>query len=92
MKNIADSSNTYISIDIAILVYLKRLEKDGENMQNYNTIGIVFECRSPKRHASAADGRDEERRFWRGTEIDQKTDGEQGRGQAGEKYPTVTAD
>jgi lysine 2,3-aminomutase len=41
-KNISDISNTYTSIDIPILDYLKRLEKDGESMQDYDTIWYYF--------------------------------------------------
>jgi lysine 2,3-aminomutase len=41
-KNISDSSNTYTSIDIPILDYLKRLEKDGETTQDYDTIWYYF--------------------------------------------------
>ena len=41
-KNISDISNTYTSIDIPILDYLKRLEKDGEARQDYDTIWYYF--------------------------------------------------
>jgi lysine 2,3-aminomutase len=41
-KNISDTSNTYTSIDIPILDYLKRLEKDGEARQDYDTIWYYF--------------------------------------------------
>ena len=41
-KNISDISNTYTSIDIPILNYLKRLEKDGEARQDYDTIWYYF--------------------------------------------------
>ena len=34
--------NTYSTVDIPILDYLKRLEKDAENLQDYDTIWYYF--------------------------------------------------
>ena len=41
-KNLSNITNTYSSIDVPILDYLKRLEKDGENLQYYDTIWYYF--------------------------------------------------
>ncbi len=41
-KNMAEHSHTYSSVDVPILDYLKRLEEDGENIQDYDTIWYYF--------------------------------------------------
>ncbi len=41
-KNISSHSTTYSSEDVPILDYLKRLENDGENMTDYETIWYYF--------------------------------------------------
>ena len=41
-KNISNNSNTYTSVDVPILEYLKRLESDGENLKEYDTIWYYF--------------------------------------------------
>ncbi len=41
-KNLSNTTNTYSYVDVPILDYLKRLEKDGENIQDYYTIWYYF--------------------------------------------------
>ncbi len=41
-KNIGSVTKTYSFVDVPILDYLKRLEKDGENLQDYDTIWYYF--------------------------------------------------
>ena len=41
-KNLSNTTNTYSYVDVPILNYLKRLEKDGENLQDYDTIWYYF--------------------------------------------------
>ncbi len=41
-KNISNRTNTYSFADVPILDYLTRLEKDGENLQDYDTIWYYF--------------------------------------------------
>jgi len=41
-KNMGSATSTYSFVDVPILDYLKRLEKDGENLQDYDTIWYYF--------------------------------------------------
>lgn len=41
-KNLSNTTNTYSYVDVPILEYLNRLEKDGENLQDYDTIWYYF--------------------------------------------------
>lgn len=41
-KNIGSVTKTYSFVDVPILDYLKRLEEDGENLQDYDTIWYYF--------------------------------------------------
>jgi lysine 2,3-aminomutase len=41
-KNLSNITNTYPFVDVPILDYLERLEKDGENLQDYDTIWYYF--------------------------------------------------
>ncbi len=41
-KNLSNDTNTYSFIDVPILDYLNRLEKDGDNIQDYDTIWYYF--------------------------------------------------